>query len=473
MAMAFSSIHFLFLFLPIFLILYFVLPYKWYRNGILLISSLVFYAWGEPVYILLLIGSILLNWLLALQIAKSQNQGHHAWAKAWMVIAVSSNLLILFYFKYSIPLILMINSLNVSSLLVNELALPLGVSFFTFSAMSYVVDVYQEELKAQTNLINVANYIAMFPKLVQGPIARFEQVAKDLINPSPALGDVAEGTRRFIIGLSKKVLIADNLALVANGVMGANHASLGGGLAWYGLIAYGLQIYFDFSGYTDMAIGLGRILGFHLPENFNYPYISRNITDFWRRWHMTLIAWFRLYVFYPLEIARKQEKRFRQQTNILIVFLLTGLWHGASWNFALWGLYFGVILIIEAGGLAKWLKKIPVVFQHIYTLGLLLFGWMLFRLVTLSDLGTFMKALMGINGMSGSVTARSLNVLLYWPLIIVAMIGCTPWVKNQWLKLRGNSIGYFVGDFVLVGLFLLCVFFLLSNGYKSFLYFQF
>jgi alginate O-acetyltransferase complex protein AlgI len=471
--MPFSSVQFLFLFLPFALLFYFLIPIGRWRNILLLAASLFFYAWGEPVYVLLLLGSILLNWFLGLRIEGARKRSKPGWTRGWVFSGVVVNLLMLMFFKYWGFVASNINAIFDPLLVVEPLPLPLGISFFTFSSISYVLDVYHETVKAQPNLIYLANYIAMFPKLLQGPIARCQQMEADLVNRKVNLVDISEGCRRFVMGLAKKVLLADNIAVVANQVFHANVGLLGADVAWYGLIAYALQIYFDFSGYSDMAIGLGRILGFHLPENFNYPYISRSITDFWRRWHMTLTAWFRNYVFMPLEIARKREKHLRQQSNLVIVFLLTGLWHGASWNFILWGIYFGLILAVEASGLGKRLKRLPRVAQHLYTIFLFLFGWVFFRLEDLHQWVPFFKALFGGNGLTGLENARSLNVLLYLPLVLVAIVGCTPVFPWLGKKLKILPPVKIFADMLLIGLFLLCVVFLVSNGYHAFLYFQF
>ncbi len=427
--MPFSSLHFLFLFLPITLLLYFVIPNRWWRISLLLVASLIFYAWGEPVAVLLLVGYALMVWLAGLLIERDRARGKPKRAKAWMIAAVVLSLGGLAAFKYSGFLAAPFGGLGLAA--GNELLLPVGISFYTFSAISYVVDVYRESAKAQRNPLLAASYIAMFPKLLQGPIARYEEMEAQLANPRPSLENAANGARRFISGLAKKVLLADMLAAVANGVFGVSPSSLGLFTAWYGLIAFALQIYFDFSGYTDMAIGLGLILGFRLPENFNFPYISRSISDFWRRWHMSLTAWFRAYLFLPLEFGRKRAKHLRQQSNLLIVFLLTGLWHGASWNFLLWGGYFGLILAIEASGWSKRLKKAPVFLQHAYALILILFGWVFFRIENVATWGPFFAALFGFHGLTGLETARTLNILLYWPLMVVAILLSMPLLPKK------------------------------------------
>jgi len=467
--MQLSSIHFLFLFLPIALILYFLLPFQRWRNLILLGVSLAFYAWGYPAYLLLLLGVILINWGLALGIGTCRAGQKAGWAKAVMIFGIIANLALLAFYKYTG---FITANLGVTWNLTPK-TLPLGISFFTFSAVSYLVDIYNEITPPSRNLIHFALYVALFPKILQGPITRYEQVESDLAQRETTLEDLADGSRRFIIGLAKKILIADQMAVIANSVFGVKFNLLGMDLAWYGLIAYTLQIYFDFSGYTDMAIGLGRIFGFHLPENFNYPYISRSISDFWRRWHMTLTAWFRSYVFYPLEFARKREKFLRQQSNLFIVFILTGLWHGASWNFVIWGGYFGLILALEASFLGKRLKKLPVFLQHFYSLLLIVLGWAFFRVENVGQWGAFFKALVGLNGWTGLENARTLNVLLFYPLMLVAIVGCTPLVDRLSQKLQTSQWGLAAARLVFLALFLLSVAFILTNGYQPLLYAQF
>lgn len=473
--MLFSSIHFLFLFLPITLFLYFIIPSNRWRNLLLLAASLIFYAWGEPVAVLLLVISILLNWWLGLLIESFQGKGKPGWAKAWMLVAVLINLSALVFFKYAGFIVKNLAALFRLPLETPSNLLPVGISFFTFSAISYIMDIYRQGAPAQRNPLHTGNYIAMFPKLMQGPIARYEPMLEQLSQRTVRLTDVAAGSRRFIIGLAKKVLIADALAVVANKVFAVNPALLGALTAWYGLIAFALQIYFDFSAYTDMAIGLGRILGFQLPENFNYPYTSRSISDFWRRWHISLTGWFRTYVFLPLEFARKREKHFRQPSNLLIVLFLTGLWHGASWNFILWGVYFGVILAIEAGGWGKQLKKAPPALQHLYAILLILFGWVFFRIENISGWGRFFAALFGAQGLTGLVTARSLNVLLYWPLMLAAMLLCWPVFQRVSAGPEAKPSGALslLTDVALLALLALSIVALVSSGYHAFLYFRF
>jgi alginate O-acetyltransferase complex protein AlgI len=314
----------------------------------------------------------------------------------------------------------------------------------------------------------------MFPKLVQGPITRFVQIKENLQAPKINPLETMEGVRRFIGGLAKKVILADSLSIATNEVFSANFNEIGAGLAWFGLIAYTLQIYLDFSGYTDMAIGVGQMFGFKLPENFNFPYISRSISDFWRRWHMTLGAWFRTYLFIPLEFARKKEKHFRQQSNLLIVFLLTGLWHGASLNFVFWGLYYGIILAVEASGFGKILKKAPKILQHSYALILVTIGWIFFRVTDIQEWGAFFGALAGANGWINNVTFRSLNILFYIPFLVPGILFVLPYCYKlgERIKTKGGRalLGLDIGYLLL---FLITVTFILSKGFKTFMYVEF
>lgn len=471
--MAFSSLTFLFIFLPLFLACYFVLPFRWWKNGVLLVASLIFYAWAEPVYVFWLIGITLLNWAIALLVSQLMRRGQSAAAKWVATAAVIGNLLVLLSFKYAGFIAESLNSGFGLALPIPASSFPLGLSFFTFSIISFQIDVYQESTTAPRNPLIMLLHVAMFPKLLQGPITRYGQLEAELAARKPNLEDMAAGARRFIIGLAKKVILADTLAKAANKIFALWMPTLGMDLAWLGIFTYSLQIYFDFSGYTDMAIGLGRILGFHLPENFNYPYISRSISDFWRRWHMTLTAWFRIYIFLPLEFARKRQKFLRQQTNLIIVFLLTGLWHGASWNYVLWGGYFGLLLALESGSWGKRLKKLPPFLQHSYTILLLLVGWVFFRLENTSQWGSFFSALLGGHGISGPSNMRSLNIVWVIPVIFLALLGSTPWVKIISQKLGTRSWAPIAGNFATLVLFLLSIAFVLSGGYQSFLYFQF
>ena len=390
----------------------------------------------------------------------------------WTVVGM--DVLILVFYKYLGFFGDTLSALVKIDLGIKTQLLPLGISYFTFSGISYLLDVYHRVEKPEKNILRFTSYLVMFPKLLQGPIIRYQQIKNEMENPHFDLEETAIGVRRFVTGLAKKVLLADTFAVVAKRVLELDPQLIGAGVAWYGLIAFSLQIYFDFSGYTDMAVGVGKMFGFKLPENFNFPYMSRSITDFWRRWHMTLTAWFRTYVFIPLEFARKRQTFLRQQTNILIVFALTGLWHGASWNFIIWGAYFGLILAIEASGFGKMLKTIPVFLQRFYALGLIIFGWIFFYQMDLMDWGPFFKALFGANGWTGFENMRTLGILGYIPIVLLGIIFSTPILKQieTRLEIRSKTVRM-VMDCGYLLVFGLVICYVLSNGFTSFLYTRF
>ncbi len=379
--MIFSSITFLFYFLPVFLILYFITPFK---NTVLLIASLLFYAWGEVGYTLLLLVSIAINFVFGLWIDKTQN------SKTILGLGIAANILLLGYFKY-------FNFLtdNISFLSTEKTVhLPLGISFFTFQAISYLFDVYRKEAKVEKNVFNLALYISMFPQLIAGPIVRFKTVAEQIHNRVSTLDNISKGTRVFIVGLAQKALIANSVAVVADDVFALNEATLTIATAWLGAICYAFQIYFDFAGYSNMAIGLGLIMGFTFPKNFNYPYISQSITEFWRRWHMSLSSWFRDYLYIPLGGNRLSP--IRTYVNLMLVFLLCGLWHGAAWTFIIWGIYHGLFLIIERWGMNKFIGKLWRPIRHVYAMIVVLVGWVIFRAENLNQLTYYLKTMFGL-----------------------------------------------------------------------------
>jgi alginate O-acetyltransferase complex protein AlgI len=472
--MPFASIHFLFLFFPIVFVVFYLVPNKWYRNSILLIASFVFYGWADPTHLPLLFGSVIFNYWFAILCENSKRRERTTLARVFIFSAVGVNLAFLFFYKYLSSILVRLHLESALSPSLVEIILPLGISYLTLTGISYVVDVYRGVEKAERNFLHIGSYLIMFPKVLQGPITRFGSVKNDFDGSGFPTSEISTGIRRLIVGLVKKVLIADKLAIVAAAAFGADPASIGMDVSWFGLIAFTLQIYFDFSGYTDMAIGLGMIFGFHLPENFNYPYISRSITDFWRRWHMSLIAWLRVYIFLPLESKRRREKYLRLQTNIMIVFALSGLWHGASWNFILWGIYFGLLLAIEASGFERVLKKTPPFVQHAYTLVLILAGWVFFGQTKVADWGPFFYSLLGGNGVNSLETLRTLNVLMYLPILLVGMVLSTPILKITEHKFLAYGFkARMVLDIIYFAFFLLVVMEILSNGYQSFLYMKF
>ncbi len=472
--MPFSSITFIFLFLPITLIAFYVLPRKGWRNLVLVLTSLVFFAWSDPTHIHILFLSIIINYLWGRFIGRAQTQNATKKAKTQMWIGILLNLGLLGFYKYTGFFLEILNTVLPVSIDYTQKALPLGISFFTFSGISYILDIYNEIHLPEKNLVRFSSYLIMFPKLVQGPITRFIQVKDELPQPKFIPLGIMEGVRRFIGGLAKKVILADSLGMATNKVFASDFNEMGAGLAWFGLIAYTLQIYLDFSGYTDMAIGVGQMLGFKLPENFNFPYVSRSISDFWRRWHITLGAWFRTYLFIPLEFARKKARVLRQQSNLMIVFLLTGLWHGASWNFVIWGAYYGIILAIEASGFGKKLKKAAPFFQYAYAIILIMIGWIFFRITDVSEWGSFFSALFGANGWANLVTFRSLNILFYLPFLIPAILLSLPFLHQfgEKIKAKGGK-ALLALDIGYIALFLFTITFILSKGFTAFMYVEF
>ena len=472
--MSFASIHFIFLFFPIVLLLFYISRNRNWRNTILVLASIVFFAWSDLSHLPLLAVLVLFNYFYGLMIAKSNQKGLTTRSKLHMWTAVTINILLLCFYKYTGFFAESIQTITQFPLEWKAQVLPLGISYLTFSALAYILDVYNGVEPAESNFIRFSAFLIMFPRLIQGPIARFGQVKDGLLNTGFVSADVIQGVRRFIIGLAKKVILADSLAVAANKVFNADLSTIGAGVAWFGLISFTLQIYFDFSGYTDMAVGLGRIFGFKLPENFNYPYISLSITDFWRRWHLSLVSWFRTYLFFPLEFARRKEKFLRQQSNLLIVFLLTGLWHGAGWNYVLWGVYFGLVLALEASGLGKLLKKAPRFLQHLYSISLIMLGWIFFRITDIHDWGPFLGALFGAHGSANLLTLRSLNILFYLPVLLLAAIFAVPVFKK--IEERFDRYpGYVraIADLILLAVFILAIGYILSNGFTPFMYAQF
>ncbi len=392
--MVFSSVLFLFVFLPAVLLIHAIAPNSW-RNAVLLIASLCFYAWGEGIFILIMLASISMNYGFAMMLERASDSSR----RTWVILAVIANLLLLGVFKYFNFIVENINAFAGSStvpwLVVEQIHLPIGISFFTFQAMSYVIEVYRRVSPAQTNPLNVGLYIALFPQLIAGPIVRYRDIASQLTNRVVKYGDFSSGIERFVIGLGKKVLLANPLGEVADEIFGLPPDSITTTVAWAGLACYTLQIYFDFSGYSDMAIGLGRMFGFKFLENFNFPYISQSIQEFWRRWHISLSNWFRDFLYIPLGGNRLGTSR--TYLNLLIVFLLCGLWHGASWNFIAWGALHGFFLVIERIGWLGWSSKLWRPLRHLYVLLVVMLGWVFFRVETLPGAIDFLEVLAGSN----------------------------------------------------------------------------
>jgi alginate O-acetyltransferase complex protein AlgI len=422
--MLFTEPVFIFLFLPAVLGIYFLLP-KSARNAWLIFASLVFYFYGEGFHTLILLFSVVLNYVGGISLTRTNKQ---AFRRLLLAACVGCNVLLLVIFKYANFVGENVQRLFgfdvLGRLHVPHLRLPIGISFFTFMGISYLVDVYRRQIKAQKNPINPGLYITLFPHLIAGPIVRYSDIAQEIVSRTVSLPEFSEGIKRFTIGFGKKMLIANVLALPADQIFRLNGDQLSAPVVWLGIVCYTLQIYYDFSGYTDMAIGLARMFGFHFPENFNYPYISTSITEFWRRWHISLSTWFRDYVFFPLGIRRPA---WRVSLNLLIVFFLCGLWHGASWHFVFWGLYHGAFLVLERTGFTKTLNKLAKPLRHGYALLVIMIGWVLFRAESLAGAGAYFKAMSGVTipqaqflKFSYFLTPELVIVLL------VAMVGATP-----------------------------------------------
>ena len=469
--MVFSSLIFLFAYLPAVLIIYFITP-KRGKNLALLLASLFFYAWGEPIYVLLMIASLTLAYLFGLGIGKSRAE-HPRRAKALTTLSVCVSLSFLFFFKYYNFFALNLSRLPMVNIpTIAGLVLPIGISFYTFQIISYTVDVWRGDCAAQRNYIHFGAYVTLFPQLIAGPIVRYTEIDAELAARRENVQDFAHGILRFVVGLSKKVLLGDALAagyVYFRDSMSVQPTALG---AWMVVILYSLHLYYDFSGYSDMAIGLGRMFGFHFPENFNYPYISRSITEFWRRWHISLSSWFREYVYIPL--GGNRVGTFKRYRNLVVVWLLTGFWHGADWNFVLWGVYFAVILILERAFLLKILENAPRVIGHAYSLFLIGVGFLIF---SHSDLGmawsTFL-ALFGV-GSRGFITPATLYTLIRLiPLVVVSAIGATPLPKRVWEHLQERHSRWQTTSVVFfIGLFWVCVAYLVDSTFSPFEYTQF
>jgi alginate O-acetyltransferase complex protein AlgI len=474
-SMIFSSLLFLFRFLPAVLVLYYLAP-RPLRNLVLLLCSLVFYAWGEPVYIILMIVSILVSYTGGILVDRFKTQGKRRAARAALLGSSVVSLSLLGFFKYADFLIGTVDSLTGAGINLLKIALPIGISFYTFQTMSYTIDVYRGEAKVQKNLISFGAYVTMFPQLIAGPIVQYKTIDRQLRTRKETAGQFAYGIHRFMIGLGKKVLLANNAGALWDMVSSMEHTQIPVVMSWMGLAAYTFQLYFDFSAYSDMAIGLGHMFGFRFLENFNYPYISKSITEFWRRWHISLSTWFRDYVYIPL--GGNRVGVWKHIRNILVVWMLTGIWHGASWNFVLWGLYYGILLLIEKFVLGKYLKKLPGVFQHIYCMFFVMLGWNLFVFDDMSAGISFARALFGTYG--AGFCSRETLYLLYnnAVLMVLLILGSTqlPARAGNWIcaKLRGKeTILTIVKNVFYVGIFLLSVAWLVDASYNPFLYFRF
>lgn len=478
--MLFSSNPFLFFFLPIVLVLYYGIfkhiKHMAPRNILLFIASIFFYAWGEEVFVFVLLGSILANWFFGLMVDKYRENKK----AAYFIITLSCifNLVIIFIGKYLVFTVTNVNALLGTSLPVPEIALPIGISFFTFQALSYVIDVYRKNGEAQKNPLNVGLYITFFPQLIAGPIVRYETVAYQIKHRVETVEDFSKGVCRFIVGLAKKVIISNNMAIVADAIFGAGDVSMAS--AWLGALAYALQIYFDFSGYSDMAMGLGPMFGFHFLENFDYPYISTSVTEFWRRWHISLGTWFRDYVYFPMGGSRVESK-LRHVFNLFVVWLLTGVWHGANWTFIVWGLYYLVLLVIEKMCLGDYIKNVnkkPFYMRglsHILTLFFVLIGWVVFRVNSLGEFGSYLQSMFAnpvfFDDMFHGYFRDKIVIFIF------AIIFSMPVARKVNIICEGNkalgrlkSVLYPV---VIMALFMVSAAYIVKGSYNPFIYFNF
>ncbi len=465
--MYFSSLLFLFVFLPLVLAVYYMLPRR-FRNGFLLLANLVFYGWGEPVFILIMIVSIATNYICGLMIEKYRDNQKRK--KAFLVLSLVISLGLLAIFKYTGFVSDILRTLAPFKFMPKiSLPLPIGISFYTFQTLSYTIDVYRGDTAAQKNIVSFGTYVSFFPQLIAGPIVRYVDIAKMLEERRESIKQFAEGIELFCIGLAKKVLIANQMGLLwdtlrettgANGIIGI----------WIGIIAYAFQIYFDFAGYSDMACGLGKMFGFEFMKNFNYPYISKSITDFWRRWHISLSSWFRDYVYIPL--GGNRRKLPRVIFNLFVVWALTGLWHGANFNFIAWGIYYFVILVLEKYIYGKYLEKLPSVLQHVYALFFILIGWAIFYFEDFSQLMQYLGCMFTLkNGVIGTDAASV--ILSYFPLILAAALASIPVWKKLYLKIKDRKYTAVLEVVFCAVVLLLCTASLVNQSYNPFLYFRF
>ena len=474
--MVFSSIMFMFRYLPVVLLLYFLAPKK-LRNTILFIASLIFYAWGEPVYVVIMLFSTLVDFTHGQLVYRFKQKGEMGKAKLFVISSMIINLALLGFFKYSDFVISNLNLIPGVEIPLLNLALPIGISFYTFQTMSYTVDIYRGDALPQKNIISFGAYVALFPQLIAGPIVQYNTVAEQLEGRKETMDDFATGVMRFMTGLGKKVLLANNIGLLWDMISARDVGEVPVVMAWIGITAFAFQIYFDFSGYSDMAIGLGKMFGFHFLENFDYPYISRSITEFWRRWHMSLGSWFRSYVYIPLGGNRQGLKK--QIRNIAVVWLLTGIWHGASWNFLLWGVYFGVFLVLEKFLWLDFLKKHKI-FSHVYTLVIVWVGWALFAFDDMGNVIQYLKAMFGLSG-AGFVNGETLYLLIsYAVMLVILILASTPYPKQwagkvmNWLEGKKASPASAVLQLAFVAVvFIISTAYLVDATYNPFLYFRF
>ena len=470
--MSISSLIFIFAFLPVCLVGYYILP-GFLKNLFLLLASLVFYAWGEPAYLIVLIISVLFNYLTGLQISVQMDEENEGGARLALITGVIFNVAVLGFFKYYGFVLTNINGLFHTNIPIQSLSWPIGISFFTFSVLSYLFDVYRGESYAQTNIIDFGLFVAFFAKISSGPIVRYADMERQFGPHRLDRGEIGAGAAQFIRGLGKKVLIADNFGTLHSTLTALPSGQVTLATAWLTVIAYTLQIYFDFGGYSDMAIGLGRMFGFKITQNFDYPYISKTITEFWRRWHMTLGTWFREYIYIPL--GGNREGVIKHLRNIMIVWLLTGIWHGAAWNFILWGVYYGILQLIEKYFLKDILDRLPDFVSHIYTMLFVMIGWAIFSASSLGEAGMYVGRLVGI-GCHGLVnSAFFYYVTTNLPQLIFGIVCSTPLVYKLYRRIvfKRDGLRTYVSCGIYIVVLLCCFAYLINATYQSFLYVQF
>ncbi len=479
--MVFSTPVFLFLFLPLTLLIYYVTPKKG-QNLIILLSGLLFYSWGEPIYVVVMLISTMIDYFAGLIMNKFE--GRKAPRTVCLIVSLVMNLGLLGVFKYSGFIAENINAIAGQQLIdINNMnffgieflpmnMLPIGISFFTFQSMSYTIDLYMGNVKVQKNPISFAAFVTLFPQIVAGPIVRYDDVARELDDRTINLDLIYEGIVKFIIGLAKKVLIANSIGSLWTTVKAMEMGSVSVLTSWLGILAFTFQIYFDFSGYSDMAVGLGKMMGFNFPQNFNYPYLSKSISEFWRRWHITLGSWFKSYVYFPLGGSRKGTGR--TVFNLAVVWFLTGVWHGASWNFILWGSLYGVIIILEKLFLGKILEKLPTAVSMIYTMFFVILGWVLFDTADLGAAGSYIGAMFGSSGILADSTSFY-YLATYGITFIICIIGCTDIPKKavEFIRTKSAAVVNYAGIIVTMGIFILCTAYLVDQTYNPFLYFNF
>ena len=473
--MVFSSLLFLFRFLPAVLLIYMAVPKGW-KNGVLFLASLFFYAWGEPVYVCLMLFSTAVDYAHGRLVDFYLKGGNRKKARLTVISSVMINLSLLGFFKYTDFLTGTLNQVFSMKIPLLGLSLPIGISFYTFQTMSYTIDVYRGEAEIQKNIISFGAYVALFPQLIAGPIVRYQTIAEEIRERKVTFSLFGQGVWRFVIGLGKKVLFANSAGVLWEQVMAAPSGSVSALTAWLGILAFAFQIYFDFCGYSDMAIGLGMMFGFHFPENFRYPYQSKSITEFWRRWHISLGTWFREYVYIPL--GGNQNGTLKTVRNLLIVWMLTGFWHGASWNFLLWGMYFGLVLILEKFWYGAALKKLPAAIQHLYALALIIGGWVLFAFEDIGQGLQYTSAMFGGNGMW--MDAEGMYLLgSYGLLFFLLAVGSTelPGKAARWLLEKAGEkkdcLETIMKSVFLLTVLAVCTAYLVASSYNPFLYFRF